>query len=275
VHFPWNKKKYSIVISGGGSKGAFSVGVLNALKEKNINVTSVIGSSVGAINGVMYVTDEIDKLTKVWATIGVANPWYKKWTFGFIEGILRGSLYDFSPILAWIQELLDLDKLKKSKIKFACVTINIHTGNKKVFTGKDSNIKAGIKASSAHQFGSYPILIDGHHHTDGGLENYIPLETALQIDPDADCYIVISNTKISIQHKQYSSFNFVDRLKRILELSSYFSDKKEFEYLKLKLGKKMIYIEPDDQLVDTLELDNRKIKQFIQHGYDKTKSYKL
>lgn len=268
------KKKYSIIISGGGSKGAFSVGVLNAIKESNIKVTSVIGCSVGALNGAMFAADEVDKLTKNWSMISKKNPWYKKWTFGFIEGFIRGSLYDFSPILKWIENLLNIKKLKQSNIKFACIAINIHTGQKRIFTSHDPNLKLGMMASSAHQFGTKPVLINNEYYTDGGLENYIPIETAIEIDPKADKYIVISNTKIHVDHEIINEdISFLSRLKRIYKLQTFFSDKKELNYMKLKLNNKLIFIEPDYQLIDTLETEQSLINRFIEHGYEKGRSF--
>ena len=46
------KEKIGLVLSGGAGRGAFEIGVLNALEENGIleSVTGISGTSVGALN---------------------------------------------------------------------------------------------------------------------------------------------------------------------------------------------------------------------------------
>ena len=48
-------KKTALVLSGGGSRGAYEIGVWKALKTLGIQIDMVMGTSVGAINGAMIV----------------------------------------------------------------------------------------------------------------------------------------------------------------------------------------------------------------------------
>ena len=43
-------KEFGLVLAGGGTKGAYEVGVWKALKELNINITAIAGTSIGALN---------------------------------------------------------------------------------------------------------------------------------------------------------------------------------------------------------------------------------
>ena len=47
-----------LVLSGGGAKGAYEVGVWQALEEAGIasNITAISGTSVGAINAALFAT---------------------------------------------------------------------------------------------------------------------------------------------------------------------------------------------------------------------------
>ena len=45
----------AIVLSGGGSKGAYQMGVWAALKKLNIHYDIVTGTSVGALNAALMV----------------------------------------------------------------------------------------------------------------------------------------------------------------------------------------------------------------------------
>lgn len=57
----------NLVLSGGGARGAFQAGVLKALKNSDkINIKKVSGTSVGALNGSMVSTNNIEYLKKIW-----------------------------------------------------------------------------------------------------------------------------------------------------------------------------------------------------------------
>lgn len=52
---------YGLVLGGGGAKGSYEIGVWKALKELEIPLIAVTGTSVGALNGAMIVQDDYDK----------------------------------------------------------------------------------------------------------------------------------------------------------------------------------------------------------------------
>ena len=52
--------KTAIVLAGGGSRGAYQIGVWKALREMGIDYQLVTGTSVGALNGVLMVQQEYD-----------------------------------------------------------------------------------------------------------------------------------------------------------------------------------------------------------------------
>lgn len=60
------EKKTALVLSGGGSRGAYEVGVWKALQELGIQIDMVFGTSVGAINGAMTVQGDISLTEKLW-----------------------------------------------------------------------------------------------------------------------------------------------------------------------------------------------------------------
>lgn len=63
--------KIGLVLSGGGGKGAYELGVYKALSElgisKHIQVFS--GTSIGAFNSVLFAMDEMDKADMLWDEI--------------------------------------------------------------------------------------------------------------------------------------------------------------------------------------------------------------
>ena len=64
-----NKQKTALVLSGGGSRGAYEAGVWQALTELGVKIDIVTGTSVGAINGAMVVQGELEPTVKLWKEI--------------------------------------------------------------------------------------------------------------------------------------------------------------------------------------------------------------
>ena len=56
----------ALVLEGGGGKGAYQMGALLALREANHRYDLVTGSSVGALNGLLLVTDQLDLGLRYW-----------------------------------------------------------------------------------------------------------------------------------------------------------------------------------------------------------------
>ena len=90
--------KTAIVLAGGGSRGAYQIGVWKALREMGIDYQLVTGTSVGALNGVLMVQQEYDKALAVWenisSTAGAGGYAGRERGFGrprTAQGVCKGS----------------------------------------------------------------------------------------------------------------------------------------------------------------------------------------
>ncbi|MEX2566299.1 MAG: patatin-like phospholipase family protein [Cyclobacteriaceae bacterium] len=72
-------KKFALVLSGGGFKGAFQIGALKYLNENWAQIHSgqnkmkfdiIGGVSVGSLNGALMATDQFESLLKIWEDVG-------------------------------------------------------------------------------------------------------------------------------------------------------------------------------------------------------------
>ncbi|EEY90338.1 phospholipase, patatin family [Acinetobacter lwoffii SH145] len=71
--------KTGLVLSGGGAKGAYHVGVVKALAEHGIEVDIVSGASIGALNGALLATSSsmqegYERLNEVWQLLIQQSP---------------------------------------------------------------------------------------------------------------------------------------------------------------------------------------------------------
>jgi NTE family protein len=55
-----------LVLEGGGAKGAYAYGCLLALRERGIRFDAVAGTSVGALNGLLWATDSLQGERPTW-----------------------------------------------------------------------------------------------------------------------------------------------------------------------------------------------------------------
>ena len=65
--------EYAVALGGGGTKGAYQVGVIKALKELRIPVKAVSGTSIGAINAAFMTQDDIEHLEKLYLNMKFSN----------------------------------------------------------------------------------------------------------------------------------------------------------------------------------------------------------
>ncbi len=118
--------KTALVLAGGGSRGAYQIGVWQALREMDISFQIVTGTSVGAINGALIAQNSFEIAQKVWETIDT------KMVFD-IEGEASVSSYakEFfrrgGATSDGLSELLctylDENIIRSSSIEFGLVTV--------------------------------------------------------------------------------------------------------------------------------------------------------
>ena len=93
--------KRGLVISGGGVKGAFGVGVLEYLvKVKGLTFDFVVGTSTGALITPYAVTGDVDFIKEIYSNVDTSDILGNvEWT----EAIAQGYLYNVDPLWKLIQ----------------------------------------------------------------------------------------------------------------------------------------------------------------------------
>lgn len=71
--------KVGLVLSGGGAKGAYQVGVLRYIAEIGMNVDAIAGASIGALNGAIIsnatnLNEASEHLIKLWQALAEESP---------------------------------------------------------------------------------------------------------------------------------------------------------------------------------------------------------
>lgn len=133
-------KKYSLVLEGGGAKGAYQVGAIKALQKRGLEIDCIIGTSIGAINAAFIAQRDIDKLEKLWQTLSfqdlmdinnelVENIFCMNFTSEilnearkkFIKAFKEKGI-DTANIRHLLEMYIDEEKIRNSSIRFGLVT---------------------------------------------------------------------------------------------------------------------------------------------------------
>lgn len=82
--------KVGLVLSGGGAKGAYQVGVVKGLVELEAQVDAISGASIGALNGAILacshsLAEGADRLEELWMMLATNSPISAKNPFGALS----------------------------------------------------------------------------------------------------------------------------------------------------------------------------------------------
>ena len=99
-------KIYAVALEGGGAKGAYEAGVWKALEEAGVNYNAVAGTSVGALNGAMMASRDLETALHLWENVKFSQVFdaddeqMKKIYDGDLEGLdIKGLLKDVVGIV--------------------------------------------------------------------------------------------------------------------------------------------------------------------------------
>ena len=168
--------KIGLVLEGGGMRGLFSAGVLDALLElKELSVNGIVGVSSGALFGVNYVSKQKERAVRY-------NKKYAddKRYMGLHSWITTGNAVnkDFAFYeLPYKLDVFDNETFKKAETDFYVVMTNVESGKPEYALIEDAFAQMEyLRATSALPFASKIIEINGKKYLDGGISDSIPID---------------------------------------------------------------------------------------------------
>ncbi len=168
----------AFVLSGGASLGAVQVGMLKALFEAGIRPTSVIGTSVGAINAAFLAGKPTDvgvqELERLWLKISRSDIFPTR-PFGGLMGFMGRRNYLVPPdgLRRLVKDNLPYERLELSTIPIAVVVTEVRTGAEVVLE-RGPTLEAVVASASIP--GVFPpVTIEGRTYMDGGVADNTPL----------------------------------------------------------------------------------------------------
>lgn len=183
-----------MVLEGGGMRGVFTSGVLDAFMKHNVHFRYVVAVSAGACNGLSYVSRQPRR-----ARISNIDMLEKYDYISLRHLVTQGCIFD--PELLYDRfpnEIVpfDYDTFFKSDTLFEMVTTNCNTGRAEYLSehsGDRQRLLDICRASSSLPYVSKVINVDGKPMLDGGIVDSIPVEHAMSLDYDSFVVVMTRN----------------------------------------------------------------------------------
>lgn len=278
----------ALVLSGGGSKGSYQLGVLTKwMSEDRRDYDLLCGVSVGALNCAVLSTTLLGqpfnahkKLEAFWKGVTTAKV-RKDWpVFGAAAALWKPSVYDSSPLAAWAYKTLSPKLIRASGRQLVVGAVCWETGEYAVADQTSDDIVSWVLASAAYPALLSPVKIGGKLWTDGGLRDITPLGEAIRRGATEIDVIVTAPDKPAAwsTHKQAAIPGYAVRALDLMSAEIMDNDLKicglknklvealgGLEYRKVKVR----VIRPSSELnVDSLTFDGSDIARMIELGYN-------
>ena len=269
----------ALITSGGGAKGAFTVGALNELADMGIDQYDIIsGTSTGALIAALTVARKFSLLERVYLEVDNDDILKKQ---NIVDNILndRPFLYDTDPLLNMIRTHITQDvfeEIMDSSTVLCLTAISLQTGKATVFCTKDipetsdylvskintlEELTQALLASGSQAGFLKPVTIQTgidqngvpifEQFVDGGNRDVIPSRVATDLNPN-EIY-VLSNNPIELfqENVDYSRNSVLKVIFRAIAI--FIQDVREndiavLDIYKRMTGAKIFRIEPEKDL---------------------------
>ncbi len=161
------KQKVALVLGSGGARGTAHIGVIRELVAQGYEITSIAGSSMGALVAGVYAAGKLD--------------FYEKWLlslnktdmFNLVDFTLsRNGIIKADKVLKEIQKFIPDQKIEDLPIKYAAVATDLN--NKKEVVITEGSLFEAIRASISIPMVITPLRKNDTLFVDGGVLNPVP-----------------------------------------------------------------------------------------------------
>ncbi|MBR7045314.1 MAG: patatin family protein [Lachnospiraceae bacterium] len=259
-----------LVLEGGGFRGLYTQGFLDAMMVHDLNLDCVIGVSAGALAGMNYVAGQIGRSARV-------NLGYRHDSrYVGARALLHSRSFldvGFLTEDRGIIEPLDSERFYRPERRFIAVAANCQTGQVEYFEkGKCYDIASAVRASATLPYISPMVMIGGVPYLDGGCVCKVPYEWAL--NEGYEKIVVIRTRDVSYRRKEEVSGRALRFYRRYpefaerLSVSSMMNNRQFDEIERLHEEGRLLRIAPSAPVeIGRVEKDVEKLGDLYFTGY--------
>ncbi|MFT5593228.1 MAG: NTE family protein [Oceanicoccus sp.] len=180
-------KSISLVLGSGGARGYAHIGVIRALLEKNYDIKSISGCSMGAVVGGFYAAGKLDEFEEWTRSLSYLDVLKLVDISLLSNGAIRGD-----KLFNRLSQMLNGIQIQDLQIPFTAVATDLIQQKEIWFTS--GSLEESIRASSAIPSLLMPVIKDGRVLVDGAVLNPLPItpvvgthaEAIIAVDLSAD-----------------------------------------------------------------------------------------
>lgn len=264
-----------LVCEGGGTKAAYSAGVLKCFLEHQIFLPYCVGISAGSEILLSYTSRQIRRLE----VTGIDAPCQKN-VVGWRPFLKEGSLFGIEATNDFIEsrEPLDFEALNKSTTRMEIGLYNMETHQVEYYDQSHVDPQQTmIKASCALLILCKPYTFQGIQYMDAGLIDMISIHQSIRqgnqkhiiVSTKEEGYVRKPAPKYQLRLAKwiYKDDQIVEDLRRRHER---YNEQWETIHALEKQGKALVLRPHKDLGVTRYTTDPKKLKPWFQLGYDET-----
>ena len=209
--------KRALVLSGGGSRGAYQCGAWQALSELGVRLDAVYGTSIGAVNAALVAQGDLNLALELWKNISVTQIINtddedfsidrlisgKRDIIPFILNNARKFNMDIAPFEALLRKVVNESRVRAGGMQLGVMMAKVPQLSAKPV--RLDEMPAGTLVdhliASTAAFPVFPMReIGGERYIDGGFADNMPVSMALKDGADE---IIAVNLHPRPIHPQY------------------------------------------------------------------------
>lgn len=180
IHFlGLSKHKVGLALGSGGVKGFAHIGLLKVLKQNNIPISCISGTSAGSLIGGLYLTHGQDpaELERIMQEVGTKEALTILSDFTLNGGLIKGD-----KVIEYINKLFKDINIEDLPMPFSVVTTNLKTGFPQIITS--GNLAQAIRTSISVPLFFKPATYNNEYYIDGGVTIPVPIEPVRELGAD-------------------------------------------------------------------------------------------
>ena len=257
-----------MVLGGGGVKGMTHAGAWRAISECGIEISEIVGTSIGGLVGACISAGQtFEDLTKAALALKKSDiVLLNRWTL-LLNGIRQTSVFQAEPLRNYITSLLPETEFGDLKIPLAVNAVDLENGDMHWFGAggrSDVSLIDAIYASCALPLFYPPADIDGRYFVDGGVVDSLPILRAA--DRGADLIIAVdAGTGKSRDSLDTVNKGMIAIHHRVTEIMSY---RRKRAVIEAWESPRLVYVRPSLHKYSTFDFGQTEF--FLEEGYRAT-----
>ena len=171
------KQKVALVLGSGGARGTAHIGVIRELTRHGYKITSISGTSMGALVGGIYASGKLDEFEEWLCNLSKID------VFSRIDFTLsKNGIIKADKFINEIKQFIPDQNIEDLAIPFAAIATDIVNRKEKEFTS--GSLWDAIRASISIPLIVTPAKIEDVFFVDGGVLNPVPVNHVTRVQGD-------------------------------------------------------------------------------------------